>query len=312
VDHVRHPDSSRSFHAKDRGGPTPPRPKGRPIARDVRPGVESYKTPDPVRRDDPSLRPVEGPQALPAPAAVIIQALQPLVTPKRFDRFQKVIAQRTRSVVPVLEGFADPHNMSAVLRSADAFGLQELHVVETEQAFVASRNVAKGAERWLDVHKHKQPEACIEALKERGYKILVASMAGELRPEAIRKRKRVALVFGNEHHGASEYMKSQADGTFAIPMVGFVESLNVSVATAIALYESRGDREGGPLPHEVGAGRRARDPRAPRAGRRGRPGLRRTLSSAFAGNIRVRGARCIPCRPPVASRRNSRSESTTG
>jgi tRNA (guanosine-2'-O-)-methyltransferase len=222
----------------------PPRPKGRPIARDVRPGLDSYKTADPVRRDDPSLRPVEGPQALPAEASLIIQALSPLVTPKRLDRFQKVIAQRTRSVVPVLEGFSDPHNMSAVLRSADAFGLQELHVVETDQAFVASRNVAKGAERWLDVHKHKKPEECIEGLKARGYKILVASMAGELRPEAIRKRKRVALVFGNEHRGASEYMKTAADGTFAIPMVGFVESLNVSVATAIALYESRGDREG--------------------------------------------------------------------
>jgi tRNA (guanosine-2'-O-)-methyltransferase len=255
VDHVRHPEGSRPAKDRlplndrlpgDRMAPNDRRggPPRRPIARDVRPAPESYKTPEPVRRDDPSLRPVESPPALPAEAALIVQALSPLVTPKRLDRFQKVIGQRTRTVIPVLEGFSDPHNMSAVLRSSDAFGLQELHVVETDQPFVAARTVAKGAERWLDVHKHKQPEACIEGLKARGYKIYVASMAGELRPEAFRKKKKIALVFGNEHRGASEYMKGAADGTFAIPMVGFVESLNVSVATAIALFESRGERDG--------------------------------------------------------------------
>ena len=147
-----------------------------------------------------------------------------------------VLAARTRRLVVVLEEISDPHNASAVMRSADAFGVQEVHVIAGEQEFRAARGVAKGAERWLDIVRHASATECIAALRARGYETLVAAMDGALRAEELAGRERVAIVFGNEHRGASEAVRSGADGTFAVPMVGFVESLNVSVAAAVTLH----------------------------------------------------------------------------
>jgi len=199
-----------------------------------------------MRRDDPRVEALELEPAvpLPAPAADVIAALGPLVTERRLQRLQSVAGRRLRSVAPVLESIADPHNASAILRSADAFGIQEVHVVPGPAGFHASRQISKGAHRWLDLRRHGDSVACAEALREAGYTIYVASMEGTVTPSELAKKPKVAVVFGNEHRGPSDVMRERAAGTYAIPMRGFVESLNVSVAAAITLHALTAERAG--------------------------------------------------------------------
>jgi tRNA (guanosine-2'-O-)-methyltransferase len=166
---------------------------------------------------------------------VVIEALSPVVTPERLQRIEEVVGSRTDDLVLVLDGIADPHNSSAVLRSADAFGVQSVHVIVGEHGFRASRGVSKGTHRWLDVVRYESAQACARHLKQDGYAIYVAAMGAETQPEDLHDRSRLAVVFGNEHRGVSPDMQSFADGTFSIPMRGFVESLNVSVAAAITM-----------------------------------------------------------------------------
>lgn len=197
-----------------------------------------------MRRDHPDVGLVKALPPLSAPAARIVEVLAPLVTPARYARIDAVASARTRSLVPVLEDLADPHNGAAILRSADAFGCHEIHLVEKRHPFAISHHVSRGTERWLELHRHADAESCAAALKARGYEIFVASMDGTLTPEALAERPRAAVVFGNEHFGASSAMRAHADGTYAIPMAGFVESLNVSVASAITLYVAARGRQG--------------------------------------------------------------------
>jgi len=206
------------------------------------PPSRSYKAP--VRRTDPDVYKVRSVPDIDAPARIVIEVLSPLVTAARLARIEEVIAHRTCGVAPVLEGTVDPHNASAVLRSADAFGIQTVHVVEGEQGFLAAHRVAKGTHRWLDIERHATAAQCTQGLKAAGYGVYVAAMEGTLTPEDLRERGKVAVVFGNEHRGVSEAMRLGADGTFAIPMAGFVESLNVSVAAALTLRALRAGFEG--------------------------------------------------------------------
>jgi tRNA (guanosine-2'-O-)-methyltransferase len=203
-----------------------------------------------VRRDDPDAFEVDPEPPLPAPARVVIEALGPMLTERRRARIAAVVAGRTRAVVPVLEDLADPHNASAVMRSADAFGVQEIHVIEPGRRFAAARGVARGTHRWLDIVRHPDAGACVAALRSRGYAIYVAAMDGEATPEDLRAHQRVAVVLGNEHRGASPEMRALVDGTYQIPMAGFVESLNVSVAAAITLYVTTRGRHGDLSPDE--------------------------------------------------------------
>lgn len=199
-----------------------------------------------MRRDDPRVEELElgGREPLPAPASVVLEALGPLVTERRLGRLRAVAAGRLHGVAPVLESIADPHNASAILRSADAFGIQRVHVVPGPAGFHASRQISKGAHRWLDLVRHPDSEACAEALRRAGYAIYVASMEGTVTPAELASRPKVAVVFGNEHRGPSPAMRERAEGTYAIPMRGFVESLNVSVAAAITLHALTADRSG--------------------------------------------------------------------
>lgn len=178
---------------------------------------------------------IEGPPPLSHPAEVVIEALSRVVTPERRNRIQKVVSQRTDALVVVLDSISDPHNSSAVLRSADAFGVQTVHVIVGRHGFRASRGVSKGTHRWLDVIRYETPEACVGRLKEQGYSIYVAAMGADREPQSLREQSRVAVVFGNEYRGVSPELVELADGTFSIPMRGFVESLNVSVAAAITM-----------------------------------------------------------------------------
>lgn len=194
-----------------------------------------------MRADDPDAIEVEGPPRLGHPAEVVIEALSKVVTSKRLERIQDVARTRTDNLVLVLDRISDPHNSSAVLRSADAFGVQRVHVIVGEQGFRASRGVSKGTHRWLDVVRYETADACVRRLRDEDYAIFVAAMGGETQLADLRVTPRLAVVFGNEHRGVSPEMRDLADGTFSIPMCGFVESLNISVAAAITMQTLAGD-----------------------------------------------------------------------
>jgi tRNA (guanosine-2'-O-)-methyltransferase len=138
----------------------------------------------------------------------------------------------------------DPHNVAAVLRSAEAFGTQEVHLLAGERAFVASQSVTQGGDRWLDIVRHASARACVEALHARGHRVYVATMDGDMRPADLATIPRVAVVFGNEHAGVGAELAALADGRYTIPMRGFAQSLNVSVAAALTLHAATRGRRG--------------------------------------------------------------------
>jgi tRNA (guanosine-2'-O-)-methyltransferase len=181
---------------------------------------------------------------LPTDTASVIAALAPLLTDERRQRISDVVAARSLSVVPVLDGLIDPHNVSAILRSADAFGVQEVHVIRRAEPYLASPRVAQGSERWVDVINHASAAQCVAALRARGHRVFVAALDGKLRPEALADEPKPAIVFGNERDGVSPELFALADGSYTIAMQGFVQSLNVSVAAAITLFSAMRGRPG--------------------------------------------------------------------
>lgn len=157
----------------------------------------------------------------------------------RLTRIDSVLAKRASQVVVVLAGVQNPHNISAVLRSADAFGLQRVFLVG--ESFTYSRGVSLGTERWLTLERFAKPTECVARLKEEGFKpvILQAEELSGKKTQAIHELPfddKLALVFGNEHSGVDPVFKEESAIFAHIPMVGFVESLNVSVAAAITFY----------------------------------------------------------------------------
>jgi tRNA (guanosine-2'-O-)-methyltransferase len=165
--------------------------------------------------------------------------------PERKARIDAVVAQRTRTLTVVMEAFADPQNTSAVLRSAESFGVQEVHVVEGPQKrYDRNKKISQNADKWLEVVRWKDTGSCLAALKARGFRIYATHLgdgAGEL--AGLSFAEPVALVFGNEHAGVSAEARRLADRCFAIPMRGFSQSFNVSVAAAICLARAVERRE---------------------------------------------------------------------
>lgn len=161
----------------------------------------------------------------------------------RADRLQKAAAQRTRSLAVVLDGVHDQHNLSAVVRSCEGFGILDLHVIETHAPFQIGSSVTQGAEKWLDIHRYLRPEDCIAALAASRLEIWLANPApGSLEVSEVAWQKPIALVFGNEHEGPSQAMQKNASGSFHIPMPGFTQSLNISVAAGITLATGVAER----------------------------------------------------------------------
>lgn len=187
-------------------------------------------------------------------AEEVVRHLTPFLTPERAARIGRVVASRTRSVVPVLEGLYDRGNVSAVIRSAEALGYQEAHVIDTSPHFKQARRVTQGAEKWVDVREWGETRACVEALRGAGYRICVAHLGGECTLRELDAGVKTALVFGNEHAGPSAEMLALADARFEVPMSGFVESFNISVAAALCLYDFRERRAALPGGHgDLGA-----------------------------------------------------------
>ncbi len=170
-----------------------------------------------------------------------IEKLKPFVTEARFRRLTEVLAQRTRHITVALEDIYQPHNASAVLRTCDCFGLQEVHIIENRNRYEVNADVALGAAKWLDLIRYRGKENntpdCLNALKAAGYRIVATSPhAGGYTPETLPLDRKVALLFGTELEGLTSGALEMADDTILIPMCGFTESLNISVSAAILIH----------------------------------------------------------------------------
>lgn len=181
--------------------------------------------------------------------AQVIEALSPFVAEERRSRLTRVIEARLDGVTVLMDAPYDPHNLAAVLRTCDAFGLPELHVVPRDEAPLVGKRVAKGTERWVDLVVHGTVAAAVNALTQRDFTLIATHPEGTLTPEALRDIPRLALIAGNEHDGLREELARAASATVRVPMRGFVESLNVSVATAVLVQAATHGRPGS-LPAE--------------------------------------------------------------
>lgn len=168
-------------------------------------------------------------------AADVLTHLAPRLTPERWEKIQRVVAARTCDVAPVLENIYDRGNTSAVMRSAEAMGFQNIYLIEPGEKFKEANRVTAGADKWLDVAKFRDTPAAIDSLRSRGYRILATHLDSKAKPlEEEDLTKPIAIVFGNEKDGISREMQEMADQTVILPMRGFVQSYNISVAAAIA------------------------------------------------------------------------------
>ena len=186
-----------------------------------------------------------------------------LLLPERRERVDRVVAARTRSIAVVLEHVHDPHNIGAALRTCECFGLQELHVVEGPRSpYHAAPLVTQGAEKWVDVRRSKSIDEKVAELKADGYLVLASRLTGEAIPlHELPLDRKLALVFGNEHEGITDRAAEVCDGNFRIPMVGFTQSLNISVALAVSLSwlgrRRAQEGRGGDLPEDEARALRA-------------------------------------------------------
>jgi tRNA (guanosine-2'-O-)-methyltransferase len=163
------------------------------------------------------------------------------MTPERKARIKAVLSHRQNDLTVVLENVFDPHNVSAVMRSCDAVGVQEIYVLTTRiprhmrWGFRSSSSAAK----WLTIHQFDNAEECFSALRRRYQVILTTHLASDaVSLYEVDFTGRTALVFGNEQDGVSTEIRAMADGNFVIPQVGMIRSLNISVACAVSLYEA--------------------------------------------------------------------------
>lgn len=159
--------------------------------------------------------------------------------PRRLVRAEAVLAARRRDITVVLEDTHDPHNVSAVLRTCDAFGVQDVHIViESGQATDINDAVTIGAERWLTLYRHAGAQRAIAALRDRDYRLYVSHLSDASENlSTLPGDRRAAYVFGNERTGVSPAWLENADAHFVVPTSGFTGSLNLSVAVAVTLYD---------------------------------------------------------------------------
>lgn len=168
------------------------------------------------------------------------------VTKKRLALFDKVLSERTRYLTVVLEDIYQSQNASAVLRTCDCFGIQDVHVIENRNVFNVNNEVALGASKWLCITKYNEEQnnslTAINTLKEKGYRIVATTLHGKSTslPDFDLTKGKAAFVFGSELPGVTKSILNEADEFLKIPMYGFTESFNISVSVAIILSELSG------------------------------------------------------------------------
>ncbi|MEM1126508.1 MAG: RNA methyltransferase [Bacteroidota bacterium] len=179
----------------------------------------------------------------PLDPAVLEAALADHLTDERRARIEAVLERRTYGLVPVVEGLVNGGNVRAVMRTAEGLGCQAFHVIGGADKFKDSARTSQGAEKWIDVYRWSTPNACTDYLHARGYQIVVTHLDATAVPIAeVDFTRPTALVFGNEQEGVSEAMLRTADVRCLLPLDGFVQSYNISVAAALALYHGRTHR----------------------------------------------------------------------
>jgi tRNA (guanosine-2'-O-)-methyltransferase len=177
------------------------------------------------------------------PPDEVVRRLAPFLSEERRRRIESVLGGRTYAVATVVDGLANSGNVSAVMRTAEALGFQRFDLVAGAAPFKHSRRTTQGAQKWLDVHVWPDPDACVGALKADGYRVVAAHLDARAEPiDSIDFSGRTALVFGNELSGVSERMLGLADARCIVPITGFAQSYNISVAAAMALYRAWQDR----------------------------------------------------------------------
>lgn len=172
-------------------------------------------------------------------AEQVIESLRPALTPERLQRIDAVVAKRSSYVDVVFENLYDRGNVSAVMRSQEGHGFLNSHLITLDK-FKESQRTTAGADKWLEITKWTSTKECFESLKKSGRKIFVTALDEKaIRPQEIPLDQPFALVMGNEKSGASQEALSLADEKVYIPMQGFVQSYNISVAAAICLNALR-------------------------------------------------------------------------
>jgi len=188
----------------------------------------------------------------------LIAHLSEYVTENRLALFRRVLAQRTRYITVVLEDIYQSQNASAVLRTCDCTGIQDVHIVEERNEYEINRDVALGSDQWLSLHYYNEGEdniyKAIDCLKQRGYRIVATSPHSEgSSPETFDLEiGKAAFLFGTELNGLTDRALELADEYLHIPMAGFTESYNISVSAAICLYTLRKRLEGSSLNWRLG------------------------------------------------------------
>ncbi|MFM7645090.1 MAG: TrmH family RNA methyltransferase [Sphingomonadales bacterium] len=168
------------------------------------------------------------------------------MTPERTHKLSEVLKKRQVDITIVLENVFDPHNISAVMRTCDAVGIQEIHILNTKipRHKKWGARSSSSAAKWLTVHQFEDNAACFAKLRKEYGSILTTHLSSDaVSLHALDLTGSVALVFGNEHSGVSEEIRALADGNFLIPQVGIIQSLNISVACAVTVYEAFRQKE---------------------------------------------------------------------
>lgn len=168
------------------------------------------------------------------------------MTSKRIEKFKEVVRQRQGNLTVILEDVGDPHNIGAVLRTCDAVGIGEIYVLYTrirkEQLLLGKRS-SSSARKWVDVHLYNDRAACFKAVKSKYAKIYATHLSESAKNlYDLDLTTSLALLFGNERYGVSQASLDYCDGNFVVPQMGMVESLNISVACAVTLYEAARQR----------------------------------------------------------------------
>ncbi len=173
----------------------------------------------------------------------LIQYLSQFVSETRLKKFDDTINERTRHITVVLEDIYQAHNASAVLRSCDCFGIQDVHFIESRNKYKISTDVDMGASSWLSIQRHSDKENnntinCLKSLKSKGYKIVATTPhEKDCTLDQLPIDNKIALVFGTEIDGITDDVRNNADEFVRIPMYGFTESFNISVSAALSMYE---------------------------------------------------------------------------
>lgn len=175
--------------------------------------------------------------------ATVCEVLDPFLSDERRERIERVVSERCGSVAVVVDGLANSGNVAAVMRTAEGLGFLNFHVIQRQLPYKHSRRTTQGTDKWLDVHVWDGPAECVRVARAAGMRIVAAHLDRRSRPlDDFDFTIPTALVFGNELGGVSEDLLEMADATCIIPMTGFAQSFNISVAAATCLYHARSDR----------------------------------------------------------------------